>query len=152
MCEHCLDERTTICECCNDRIWRDNAESDGFEIVSHPMTLDYHISGIDWLKIFNRAVEMGYRSHNTSTCGLHIHVNRSAFGKNAEVQETIIARIVHFVEKHWWEIVKFSRRTEDNLNRWAARYATISAEVQDTYKKAKDKRLGRYVAGKSRKL
>ncbi len=257
MCEHCLNERTTICECCNERIWRDNAESDGyiticyhcyensyhyccecgrlihsddtyyedcsdepyceacydkldnqaikpydykpepifygsgdlfygveleidrggeiasnadklleiansnsehlyckhdgslddgFEMVSHPASLYYHISGIDWLKIFNCAVAMGYRSHNTSTCGLHIHVSRSAFGSTVEEQEIVIARIVHFVEKHWWEIVKFSRRTEQNLNHWAARYATISAEVQDTYKKAKSKGLGRYVA------
>ncbi|MGN0150274.1 MAG: amidoligase family protein [Clostridia bacterium] len=124
----------------------DGSIDDGFEMVTHPMSLDYHMSGINWLKIFNKAVEMGYRSHNTTTCGLHIHVNRSAFGKKHDEQEIVIARIVHFVEKHWWEIVKFSRRTELNLNRWAARYATISSEVQDTYKKAKDKRLGRYVA------
>lgn len=124
----------------------DGSLDDGFEMVSHPASLYYHISGIDWLEIFNRAVQMGYRSHNTSTCGLHIHVSRSAFGSTVEEQEIVIARIVHFVEKHWWEIVKFSRRTEQNLNHWAARYATISAEVQDTYKKAKSKGLGRYVA------
>lgn len=124
----------------------DGSIDDGFEIVSHPASLYYHISGIDWLKIFNCAVEMGYRSHNTSTCGLHIHVSRSAFGSTVEEQEIVIARIVHFVEKHWWEIVKFSRRTEQNLNHWAAHYATISAEVQDTYKKAKSKGLGLYVA------
>ena len=34
----------------------------------------------------------------------------------------------------------------DNLNHWAARYATISNTTEETYKKAKDKRLGRYVA------
>lgn len=124
----------------------DGSLDDGFEMVSHPASLYYHISGIDWLEILNRAVQMGYRSHNTSTCGLHIHVSRSAFGSTVEEQEIVIARIVHFVEKHWWEIVKFSRRTEQNLNHWAARYATISAEVQDTYKKAKSKGLGRYVA------
>ena len=124
----------------------DGSISNGFEIVSHPMTLDYHTNSMNWLAIFNKAVEMGYCSHNTTTCGLHIHVNRTAFGKTRDEQEAVIARIVHFVEKHWWEIVKFSRRTENNLNRWAARYATISADVRDTYKKAKDKRLGRYVA------
>lgn len=118
----------------------------GFELVSHPMTLDYHTTKMDWLGIFNKAVSLGYRSHQTQTCGLHVHVGRSAFGKTHDEQEIVIARIVHFIEKHWWEIVKFSRRTELTLNRWAARYATISAEVQDTYKKAKDKRLGRYVA------
>ena len=124
----------------------DGSIDEGFEMVSHPMSLDYHECNMNWSDIFSRAIQMGYRSHNTSTCGLHIHVNRSAFGKNMDEQENVIARIVHFVERHWWEIVKFSRRTEFNLNRWAARYATISPEVQDTYKKAKDKRLGRYVA------
>ena len=77
---------------------------------------------------------------------MHVHVNRSAFGETRERQEEVVARIVHFVEKNWWEMVKFSRRTESNLNRWAARYCSISEEVQETYKKAKDKRLGRYVA------
>lgn len=78
----------------------DGSIDDGFEMVSHPASLYYHISGIDWLEIFNRAIQMGYRSHNTSTCGLHIHVSRSAFGATQEEQEIVIARIVHFVEKH----------------------------------------------------
>lgn len=33
MCEHCLDERTTICECCNERIWRDNAERRSYDVM-----------------------------------------------------------------------------------------------------------------------
>lgn len=28
MCEHCLDEQTTVCDCCHERIWRDEAEGD----------------------------------------------------------------------------------------------------------------------------
>ena len=62
-----------------------------------------------------------------------------------EDQEAAIARIVYFVEKHWNELLKFSRRTEDAMRRWASRYG-ISHNTEDTYKKAKDKRLGRYVA------
>ena len=57
----------------------------------------------------------------------------------------MIARIVHFVELHWNEILKFTRRTEENINRWAARYG-ISTKAKDTYKNAKDNRRGRYVA------
>ena len=57
-----------------------------------------------------------------------------------------MAKLVYFVEKHWNELVKFSRRTFENLNRWAAKYATISDTTEETYKKAKDKRMGRYVA------
>ena len=254
MCDHCLDEQTTVCDCCNERIWRDEAEGDsyttlcsrcyeyhyttcehcgrlihhddayydddypycescynhiqqrpiksynykpepifygsgnlfygteleidnggeydgnaeillkiansgnehmyckhdgsidnGFEMVTHPMSLDYHIQNMNWIEIFNRAVEMGYRSHNTSTCGLHIHVNRDAFGETHEEQEDVIARIVHFTELHWNEILKFTRRTEANINRWASRYG-IAATAKDTCKNAKDKHMGRYVA------
>ena len=59
------------------------------------------------------------------------------------------AKLLHhvfFTEKHWNELVKFSRRTAANLNRWAARYATISGTAKETYEKAKQKYTGRYVA------
>ena len=50
------------------------------------------------------------------------------------------------MERHWQELVKFSRRTPENLNRWSARYSTISDTAEETYSKSKDKRMGRYVA------
>ena len=132
----------------DERIYckHDGSINGGFEIVSHPMSLDYHINNMNWLDIFEKAVRMNYRSHNTSTCGLHIHCSRSAFGKEYEQREKTVGRIIFFVEKHWNELVKFSRRTSENLNRWAAKYATISSTTEETYKKAKDKRMGRYVA------
>ncbi len=124
----------------------DGSLSDGFEIVSHPMCLDYHTKEMNWKDILTKAASMGYLSHNTSTCGLHIHCSRNAFGSTFEEQEEAIGRVVFFVEKHWNELVRFSRRKWENLNRWAAKYATISDSTQETYKKAKDKNMGRYVA------
>ncbi|MGN0605977.1 MAG: hypothetical protein ACI4JM_05600 [Oscillospiraceae bacterium] len=56
----------------------DGSLDDGMELVSHPMTLDYH-KEYCWFDIMRKAVSLGYRSHQTSTCGLHIHVNRTAF-------------------------------------------------------------------------
>ena len=70
----------------------------------------------------HRAVRQGYRSHQTSTCGLHLHVNRNAFSDNQEEQDEVISRILYFVEHHWNELLKFSRRSEYTMNRWAARY------------------------------
>ena len=139
-----LDIANETCE----RIYckHDGSINEGFEMVSHPMSLEYHINNMNWNKVFEKAVEMDYRSHNTSTCGLHIHCSRSAFGKKYEHQEKAIGRLIFFVEKHWNELVKFSRRTPENLNRWAAKYATISNTTEETYKKAKDKCMGRYVA------
>jgi len=124
----------------------DSSIESGFEIVSHPMSIDYHFSGIRWDKIFEKAIEMGYLSHKTSTCGLHIHCSRSSFGASISEQEIIIGKIIYFVEKNWNELVKLSRRKPENLNRWAAKYATISNTTEETYKKAKDKCMGRYVA------
>ena len=123
----------------------DGSIADGFELVSHPMSLEYHLNMMNWRGVFATALELGYRSHQTSTCGLHIHVNRSAFGSTYEEQEDAIGRVVYFVESHWNELLKFSRRTEENINRWASRYG-ISTTAKDTYKNAKDNRRGRYVA------
>ena len=123
----------------------DGSIADGFELVSHPMSLEYHLNTMNWRGVFAEALELGYRSHQTCTCGLHIHVNRSAFGNTYEEQEDAIGRVVYFVESHWNELLKFSRRTEENINRWASRYG-ISTTAKDTYKNAKDNRIGRYVA------
>lgn len=65
---------------------------------------------------------MVYQSHRAGTCGLHVHVSRAAFGVTEAEQDAAIARILYFVEKHWEELLKFSRRTPQQLERWAARY------------------------------
>ena len=124
----------------------DGSLQEGFEIVSHPMTLDYHKNVMNWPEVFAKALEMDYASHNTSTCGLHVHCNRTAFGTEEDEQEASIGRVVFFIEKNWNELTKFSRRKLASLERWAARYATISNTAKETYEKAKSKYAGRYVA------
>ena len=127
-------------------IKHDGSLNDGFELVTHPMTPEYHYCTMPWQEVLKEALELDYRSHQTSTCGLHIHCNRSVFGRYEYEQEEKIGRIVYFLEKHWCELVNFSRRSTEALNRWAARYATISQTPKETYEKAKRKRMGRYVA------
>lgn len=100
----------------------DGSLDDGFELVTHPMSLPYHQDFMPWGEILQKAIEMGYKSHQSGTCGLHIHVNRSAFGNTEAQQEACIARILYFFEKHWEELLKFSRRTQRQLERWATRY------------------------------
>lgn len=91
------------------------------------------------------AVNLGYRSHQTSTCGLHIHVNRDAFGDNQSEQEEVISRILFFVEKHWAELFQFSRRSTYNMNRWSARFG-FEKTGKEILNKAKSGVNGRYVA------
>ena len=43
-------------------------------------------------------------------------------GAGAVEHDSAIARVLFFVERHWNELLKFSRRTQRQLERWAARY------------------------------
>ncbi|SFW44044.1 amidoligase family protein [Ruminococcus flavefaciens] len=122
----------------------DGSLDDGMEIVTHPMSLEYH-KNYCWDNIMKKAIYLGYRSHQTSTCGLHIHVNRNCFGEDRDEQDVVIARILYFVEHHWNELLRFSRRTEYSMNRWAARYGfeKTGREILDKAKKGNN---GRYAA------
>ena len=100
----------------------DGSLHDGLEIVTHPMSLDYHLYQMPWEAICKEAVSLGYSSHQARTCGLHVHVSRKAFGETEAQQDLCIARILYFFEKHWEELLKFSRRTQRQLEQWAARY------------------------------
>ena len=99
----------------------DGSLDDGFEIVSHPATLEYH-SQVDWGGVLDYLRDEGYESHDAGTCGLHIHMNRDGFGETEEEQELGIAKVLFFFERHWDKVVKFSRRTPSQLSEWAARY------------------------------
>ena len=107
-----------------DRLYckHDGSLSDGFELVTHPMTLQYHENQMPWAEILAQAVDMGYTSHQAGTCGLHVHVSRRAFGETEAEQEAAIARVLYFFEKNWEELLRFSRRTQRQLDQWAARY------------------------------
>ena len=124
-------------------IKHDGSLDNGFEIVTHPMTLEYHQENMTWSSILTKAISMGYRSHQSGTCGLHVHVSRCALGTKEEEQEETIARVLFFIEKHWNEMLLFSRRTELQINKWAARYGYKDSpkEILET---AKNHDLGRY--------
>ena len=124
----------------------DGSLEDGFEIVTHPMTLGYHTKEMPWEAVLNQARELGYSSHLARTCGLHIHVNRTAFGATEREQDACIARILYFFEKHWEELLKFSRRTQRQLERWAARYGFADSPQGVLERAKKGAHGGRYTA------
>ena len=121
----------------------DGSLSEGMELVSHPCSLKYHRTRFPWEDIMHRAVRLGYRSHNTSTCGLHIHVGKAQLGDTIEEQEDVIGRILFFFESHWNELFNFSRRTVYAVDRWAARQG-YSDRPKDILDKAKKSSKGRY--------
>lgn len=129
---------------CEDHAYckHDGSLDSGFEIVTHPMSLEYQCQNMPWGEVLDSLKDMGYTSHNAGTCGLHCHISRDALGDTQEEQEDTIARILYFLEKHWEELVKFSRRTQNQLERWAARYG-YKDSPKEILKKAKGG-YGRY--------
>lgn len=123
----------------------DGSLNDGFEIVTHPCTLKYHLQQ-PYNEAFQYLIEEGYRSGDTRTCGLHIHINRDFFGRSTITQEYEEAKLLYLMEKYWQKMVIFSRRQQDELNDWARRaedYDPEDSMLENLYK-AKGK--GRYFA------
>lgn len=116
----------------------DGSLEEGFEIVSNPMTLNYHMNKCPWKDMLEAVVDTGFRSHDAYTCGLHVHVSRAGLGETTEEQEETILKILFFVERFWTPLVTFSRRKGGQLARWARRYG-LKSDVQDVPKDLLDR-------------
>lgn len=129
---------------------RDGSLDEGFEIVSHPCTLKYHTEKMEWNSIMKHLIDNSFRSHDTSTCGLHVHVSRGFFGDTNDEQDLHIAKLIMLIDKFWDKVVAFSRRRSDNLNRWASKNNIEVADDDMTEviidKIKKQKNGGRYKA------
>jgi hypothetical protein len=121
----------------NIYIKSDGSLSDGLEIVTHPMTLEYHLKTMPWRSVVEQALDLGYTSHKSETCGLHVHVNKNSFSDSQSYQDICIARVLYIIERFWEELLRFSRRTEEQLKRWANRYGykECPADILNTAKR-----------------
>ena len=54
---------------------KDGSLTSGFEIISHPMTLSYHKKNFNWREILQGLISNDGKSHQTDTCGIHVHVS-----------------------------------------------------------------------------
>jgi len=126
-------------------IKKDSSLKHGIELVTHPCTYDYHIQKMGWKYILDECDTKGYSSHDIGTCGLHIHISRSAFGTRPGEEEMNIAKLLLFFETNWNNIVKFSRRTQTSITEYCDRYGIKEGErPQQLLEKAKQS--GRFFA------
>ena len=64
----------------------DGSLDDGFEMVTHPMTLDFHMPKMPWEQILDRAIRMKYQSrsdfilYNGELYMFHAPINREHIG------------------------------------------------------------------------
>lgn len=116
-----IDEDSIFAYCSHD-----GSIDDGFEIITQPATIKYHKNQSEMYgKLFKRLIEMGYRSHNARTCGIHVHFNRDYYEENDDLY---CARLVFLIEKFWDEIVIFSRRDKYRMDRYTKK---IDCECND---------------------
>lgn len=126
-------------------IKHDGSLEDGMELVSHPATIDFHLTQFPWVAIMKKARSLGYVSHRGGTCGLHFHVNRTAFGTTLDEQDACIARLLYLHEVFWNELLRFSRRTKNQYEQWCARYG-LREQPQEILKHAKGYGSCRYAS------
>jgi hypothetical protein len=65
---------------------------------------------MNYRKSFKYLDKEGYKGHDCSTAGLHIHANRSYLGKSKLVQQLTISKILYLLERFNDEICVIARR------------------------------------------
>jgi hypothetical protein len=118
----------------------DGSLTDGFEIVTHPLTFNYIKQSENQFE--ESLVELsnnGYNSYNANTCGMHIHITKKCF------TTWHLYRFLKFFVENKDFIVAISQRKLDKLKKWANIEDDNESEL--IYKaKKKDGNSERYVA------
>lgn len=127
----------------------DGSLHDGLEIVTHPCSLAFHQNTFPWHEITRKAKRLGYSSHDTTTCGLHVHVSRASLGFDATQQDMTLSKLIILFWAHWENLVKFSRRTPGALAQWAnlnyeEKHGSVEEAVLGPHADAKNR--GKYAA------
>lgn len=117
------DGAEVVTNALGERIYlkEDGSLNQGFEIVTHPHSLEEYQANFDW-DALGQLRRLGFRSWDTSTCGLHVHVSRTAFGiPNSR-------RDITKVQAHELRFMKLIYDNERQISRLAGRtssYATF---------------------------
>jgi len=90
----------------------DGSLTNGFEIVTHPHTLQKHRER-KWRDILTWLKQQGATSYENEHCGLHIHVDKKSLS-NLEWY-----KIAVFFYKCQSYIISFSKRTRTQVDEWA---------------------------------
>jgi hypothetical protein len=84
----------------------DGSLNNGFEIVTHPHSLDeYH--KLDW-SFLDNLKSQNFRSWNTETCGLHVHISRTAYTNKSHM-----LRFIKFIYDNKKQVQLLSGRSSD---------------------------------------
>jgi hypothetical protein len=126
----------------------DGSLNDGFEIVTHPHTLSDYQTNFNW-EFIPKLKQEGFRSWNTDTCGLHVHVSRTAFGEGvspwgrADRDQLILRKQAH--ELRFMKLIYDNQR---QVERIAGRAGTQFATFGDKGKLVEKVKFGNQSNGR----
>jgi len=128
----------------------DGSLSHGFEIVGHPGTLGYYMNHFNWDAITGLS-DLGFKSWNRRSCGLHLHMSRSAFTGPKH-----LFKFFYLMYKNSPQMIKFAGRESNYaswdirsfLNRqgWYDESVTVQGNSMMDMAKAKSQNDNRYCA------
>ena len=107
----------------------DGSVRNGFEVVTHPMSINYHLNEFDWEGVMKQASALSYKGNAGN--GVHVHVSRAFFGRNRDEQAEPIANLIYFVEKNWNDLLLFANRNEEEAAHWSNRYVRGGDDYSD---------------------
>jgi hypothetical protein len=99
----------------------DGSLDNGFEIVSHPHTLEAYHTEFNWE--FLRALRSnGFVSWNNSNCGIHVHVGLTAFKGNTRKESDMHRiRFAKFIYDNQNQVERISGRRENSYAQFTDR-------------------------------
>jgi hypothetical protein len=94
----------------------------GLELITSPMSYGF-LQKFDIEGIAQKAIKCGFRGHNNTNAGLHIHLGIEAFGNTQAEKQMILSSVVYILEKFRnEEIFRISRRDASSFDRYACTY------------------------------
>jgi len=91
----------------------DGSLEDGLELVTHPMSWAWMKKHADVWKILDEFKQAGCKSYKTDTCGLHVHLSKSAFSS------LHLYKFLKLFYENPSFIQKVSRRDTYSMERWS---------------------------------
>lgn len=88
----------------------------GAELITTPMTLQYARQNIKWREYLAKLSELGCRSYEPGTCGLHVHISHNAPYNR---KRFIFGKIARFFIANRSRLFKFSQRSEESFEEFA---------------------------------
>ena len=106
----------------------------GFEMISHPMTLEAH-KHASWPKRLTRILASGFRSYDRTNCGMHVHVSRNFLREEVwlELDDWISGHkdfVIDVARRHSTSYARFHQDMSDSdvqyVRRGCSRYAAVN--------------------------